>query len=99
MDIESLKIILDVVKSVSGTAQTITIAWLVLDKLIPILAWVLFGFGVLRLLSKLITNLNSYNDMCNIRDSLNIGVPGVLEPQERKLVMQKIYELSKNKQP
>lgn len=95
MDIEQLKLVIETVKSVSGDAQTVAIVWLLLDKLLPVIAWLVVGVGAFKLLSRLILNINSHKDMCDIRDMLGIGVPGHLMDCERSKVLAKIRELAK----
>ena len=95
MDIEQLKLVIETVKSVSGDAQAVAIWWLVLDKLLPVIAWLIVGCGAFKLLSRLILNINSHKDMCDIRDMLGIGISGPLMEVERKQVLAKIRELSK----
>jgi len=95
MDIEQLKLVIETVKSVSGDAQSVAIAWLLLDKLLPVIAWLIAGFGVFKLATRLLLNLNSYKDMCDIRDMLGIGVPGHITERERSEVLAKIKDLAK----
>jgi hypothetical protein len=95
MDIEQLKLVIETVKSVSGDAQTVAITWLLLDKLLPVIAWLIAGFGAFKLTARLLLNFNSHKDMCDIRDMLGIGVPGHLMDCERNKILAKIRELAK----
>ena len=53
MDIEQLKLVIETVKSVSGDAQAVAIWWLVLDKLLPVIAWLIVGCGVFKIATKI----------------------------------------------
>lgn len=73
MDIEQLKLVIETVKSVSGDAQAVAIWWLVLDKLLPIIAWLIVGCGVFKIATKIINaiatesnNEDRLKELCDI---------------------------------
>lgn len=52
MSIEELKLVLEVVKSVSDGALAVAVTWLILNTVLPTLAWLLVGLGAYKLAEK-----------------------------------------------
>lgn len=47
MDIEQFKLLLETIKSISGDAESVAIWWLVVDKIIPVIACLIAGAGLI----------------------------------------------------
>jgi hypothetical protein len=76
MDIEQLKLVIEAVKSVSGDAQAVAIWWLVLDKLLPVIAWLLVGAGVFNVVCKIIKEISkAQEDTIRLIELKNIMCP------------------------
>ena len=93
MDIEQLKLILETVSGVSGDAQVIAVAWLLLDKVLPVAGWLAFGYGIYRLVSRIIPVFMDDAELCRLRDKLGIGSPGYMYESERRKLFKRLNEL------
>lgn len=93
MDIEQLKIVIDAIKSVSGDAQTLAIWWIIIDKLIPIFAWLIVAFGLYRILSMTIQNIGYSRYLRQIRDMLGVGTRGPIIEREAEEILHQISKL------
>ena len=97
MDIEQLKLVIETVKSVSGDAQAVAIWWLVLDKLLPIIAWLIVAAGVYKIISvfghKVILEKECEETLKILRDALGVGY-GYLSQDERNRLIKKVIELN-----
>ena len=93
MEIENLKLILETVKGVSGNAQMVAIWWLILDKLIPVVAIVFVSSLALWKIPIVILSLSRcHNAMVEFRDLLRLG-SGYFGGDELNRTINKIREL------
>ncbi len=99
MDIEQLKLIIETVKSVSGDAQSVAIWWLILDKLVPVIVWLLVGVGIYKVCNKIINEIRNESDnerrMNELRDILCPGCGGYICNRDYQKMLAKIRELQK----
>ena len=97
MDIEQLKLILELVKGVSGDAQTVAIAWILVSHVLPYIFWGIFGTFSVITVSKLIVNLNEnendYEFFKECRMELNTGSGGALTADEKRRTKKAILKL------
>lgn len=97
MDIEQLKLVIETVKSVSGDAQAVAIWWLVLDKLLPIIAWLIVAALAYKIISvlvhKVLLEKECEETLKILRDTLGCGY-GYLSQEERNRIVKKVIELN-----
>ena len=95
MDIEQLKLVLDLLRDLGSNGQTAVIWWLVLDNVMPIIG-LLSGLGmVVWGATTIIRAANTSTTLLlgRWRDQLRIGAPGMLYPSERAEVISRIDSL------
>ena len=102
MDIEQLKLVIETVRSVSGDAQAVAIWWLVLDKLLPIIAWLIvaaLAYNIIYIVvHKVILEKDCEETLKILRDTLGIG-HGYLSQEERNMLVKKVIELNAKDTP
>jgi hypothetical protein len=94
MDIESLKLILEAVQGVSGSAMTLAIIWMFKGYFVATISWGAVIWLVKILVGCVITTAQDTN-MKTIRDMLGVGSGGRLTDSEIRSINQKIAELIK----
>lgn len=94
MNADELTILMDTLRELGGDGKAAFIWWLVFDKLLPVVGWVLslviIAFAIVRPLMGL---YNSENYLRSLRDRLRIGSPGHISPAEMRELQQKIDTL------
>ncbi len=97
MEIEQLKLIIETVKSVSGDAETVAIWWIVIDNLVPVVAWIICICVVLRTVGKWLDTgrADSVNErwLSAIREELHGEGYGYFSNEDFKRAIIKIREL------
>lgn len=98
MDIEQLKLVIETVKSVSGDAQSVAIWWLILDKLVPVVAWLLVGLGIYSAVNKLINAVKDDSDnerrIKELRDILHPNGSGYVCSSDYEIMLKKIRKIN-----
>ena len=98
MDIEQLKLVIETVKSVSGDAQAVAIWWLILDKLLPVVAWLIVGYGVFKTATKIINAISAadHNEVMikELRDVLYPNGSGYVCGSNYKYMVKRAKELA-----
>lgn len=94
MNTEELTILMDTLRSLGADGKTAFIWWLVFDKLIPAIGWVIavcvmtFGLG-----RPAMSVFRCENYLRDLRDRLGIGSPGYMTDSEMRLLKQHIDKL------
>ena len=82
MDTEQLRLIIDVLSTLGDNGKSAFIWWLVLDKGLPVFAWLVVFFGVLAFFLKALRLLNNIDRFKELRDVLGVGSPGAMLEHE-----------------
>jgi len=96
MSIEELQLILNTVSNVSNGALSVTILWVFVANVLPIIAWLLAGLGVFKLAKELVPLcflMDSNAQLMILRDKLNIGTKGYIYGSEIQELFIKLNEL------
>lgn len=93
MDTEQLKMILGTLQTMGEAGHSAFVWWLVLDKALPVAAWLLTFCGICLLVRMLIHRIGSTGLGERVRDTLGVGHPGPLMPNEEREVMARVREL------
>lgn len=94
MNTEELTLLMDTLRELGGDGKAAFIWWLVFDKLIPAIGWIIaicilvFGLG-----RPLISAFVSENYLRSLRDRLGIGCPGHISAGELRELQQRIDRL------
>jgi len=94
VEIEQLKMVIELIQQLGVQGKEAFIWWLVLDKVLPVLAWLLtlvtVGFTVI----KVIRMVSGEEDrLRSIRDALRVGSSGCFTDYEYREIMRKIDDL------
>ena len=94
MDIESLKLILDAVEGISGSATSIAIVWMLEGYFTTLVGW-----GAVIWLAKIFSKFIPYGKsdaaLMEIRDALGVGSTGVLADYEIRDVKERVFALQR----
>lgn len=93
MDTEQLKMILDVLRTASEAGQSAFVWWLVLDKVLPVVAWLITFAGLLWLAHRVIQQCIVTRLGEQVRDMLGIGSPGPMLRREADETLRRVREL------
>jgi hypothetical protein len=93
MDIEQLKLILETLRTMGEAGKDAFIWWILLDKALPVLAWLLTFCGLIWLVLRIVGAISSDSHMARLRDDLGVGRPGELINSEVAEVRRRISEL------
>jgi hypothetical protein len=95
MDTAQLQLILDALKTATEAGADAFVWWLVLDKAVPVVCWLITLPILIFAAVKIIRTLQSSGDavLCEFRDMLGIGTPGALYSGERIQVIAEVREL------
>lgn len=94
MDTEQLRMILDTLRTMGDTGQSAFIWWLVFDKALPLLVWLVTFAGLLWIAMKLIERIGISGIGEQVRDILGVGSPGVMTPNEVRETLERVRELA-----
>ena len=94
MEIEQLKMVIELISQLGVHGKEAFIWWLVLDKVLPVIGWgitlVAFSYTILKVIKEV---SGHENHLQSIRDVLGVGCPGKFMPSEYHDVMRKIRQL------
>lgn len=93
MDIEQVKLIVDLIKDLGVQGKEGLIWWLVIKEVLPLVAWTSFGFTVITLAYQFLRGLGWENEMKEIRRLLCPHFSGYMTSQEYFAVIQEIQKL------
>ena len=83
MNAEEIKLVTDMLQSLGQVGTTGFIWWLVMDKLIPAISWLVGVWMFMKYVCLPVAmSLDSYSTLCSLRDRLGVGSPGPLSPSE-----------------
>lgn len=95
---EQLQMILTALQSLGAESKDAFIWWLVLDKGLPVLGWLMAFSGLLWLALKVISAVSAASHMAKLRDEMGIGCPGPLWDSEATAVAKKVREMLRKQQ-
>ena len=97
MDIESLKLVLEAVQGVSGSAMTLAIIWMLEGYFEIIVGWGSVVWLV-KILSRYIPNSSSESSLMELREMLKVGSAGHLTTSEVQEMKAQVASLIKHKE-
>lgn len=95
MNIEELKLILETIQTISGDAQTFAAWWLIADKVLPLLLFVVVVALIYRIAIRVCLDVELTDVMKGWRDQLGIG-GSYFCSKDRAATIKKISELVAN---
>ena len=93
MSTEQLQMILNALQGLGVEGKSAFIWWLLLDKGLPVLGWLLTFCGLLWAGLKVLSAVSAASHMAKLRDEMGIGHPGPLWDSEARAVANKVREL------
>ena len=93
MSTEQLQMILNTLQGLGADGKSALIWWMVLDKALPVLGWLLTFCGLLWLGLKIINAVSATSHMAKLRDDMGIGGPGPLWDSEARAVVREVHKL------
>ena len=93
MDTEQLKMILDTLRTMGEAGQSAFIWWLVMDKALPVVGWLVTFAGILWLSCRVMSKVSVERLGGQVRDMLGVGSPGVVTPSEAHETLRRVREL------
>ena len=96
MEMEQLKLIMETLTTMGEAGKDAFIWWLVLDKLIPVIAWLLVFSGFLLLVFYITRVLSVFERFKELRDVLDIGSPGAMTTYEAEHTIRKALSLARD---
>lgn len=93
MDIEQIKLIVDLIKDLGVQGKEGLIWWLMIKEVLPVIAWSSFGFTLITLLYRLSKSFTRDSDLIEIRSVLFPRLSGYLTDKEVADIKQKINRL------
>lgn len=93
MDTEQLKMILETLRTMGAAGQDAFVWWLLLDKALPIAAWLVTFAGLLWLALHLIQRIGVGGVGEQVRDLLGVGSPGPMTGGEARETMRRVREM------
>ncbi len=93
MDNTQLKMILDTLQTMGATGHDAFVWWLLLDKALPVVGWLLTFAGLVWLAWRLIPRLGMLSFGEQVRDILGVGCDGPLTPREARETLRRLNAL------
>ena len=93
MDTEQLKMILETLRTMGAAGHDAFVWWLLLDKALPVLAWLLTFCGLVWLAWCLIQRVGVNGAGEQVRDALGVGSPGPMLPSEARETLRRVREM------
>ena len=93
MDIEQLKLVLSTLLQLGEGSKEVAIWWLMLDKVLPVVVWLLILGAVVYLVLRIIPMLTLSDPICELRDRLGIGSSGSHSNWERRETFKRLNKL------
>ena len=93
MDIEQLKLILETLRVAGDTSATLFIAWMVLDKLVPPLVWLISLGAILLVVARFFPRPASWKCGEVIRDLVGVGASGPLTENEAEATIERVRQM------
>ena len=94
MDNTQLKMILDTLQTMGAAGHDAFVWWLLLDKALPVVGWLLTFAGLVWLAWHLILPIGMLSIGEQVRDILGIGCAGPLTPGEARETLRRLKELA-----
>lgn len=95
MNTEQLKMILDTLQTMGAAGHDAFVWWLVLDKALPVLGWLLTFSGLVWLAWHLMQRIDACSIGEQVRDAVGVGSAGPLVPSEARETLKRVHELVK----
>ena len=93
MSTEQLQMILNAMQGLGLEGKQAFIWWLVLDKALPVVGWLLTLVGILYFSKAVIQHVSAQSYLSRIKDDLRIGCPGVVVEEEAVEVLRRVRQL------
>ena len=93
MNNEQLQIILGALQGLGAAGKDAFIWWLVFDKGLPVVGWLLSLVGIALVIRMVIGTFSASSYLAQVRDELGIGSPGPVHDCEAVAVLRKVCEL------
>ena len=94
MDTEQLKLILDTFSALGENGKSAFIWWLVLDKVLPVFAWLTVFSGLFVICLKLLDGLNNITKFEELRNALGVGTSGPMTAYETTETLKRAIALA-----
>lgn len=99
MNTEQIKSLLEVFALVGTAGKEAFIWWLLAEKVLPAVAWLLVFVGFMWVAHKLIWTSSGFAKLRELRDALGVGAPGYMRDCELVETLDKAIELARAKKP
>ena len=93
MSNEQLQMILNALQGLGVEGKSAFIWWLLLDKGLPVVGWLVTFSGLLWAACKALNVISADSHMARLRDEMGIGSPGPLLDCEARSVVDTVREL------
>lgn len=93
MDIEQVKLIVDLIKDLGVQGKEGLIWWLIIKEVLPLIAWSAFGFTTITFAYRLLHSCSYGAPLLTLRKKLFPHIGGYLSDEEVRDIVQEVCRL------